>query len=107
MKQRRQYAPWFKLRVALEVPQGLKTINQIASEHNLHPDQVWAADITYVPMSQGFLYLVAILDRFSRFIIAWKLSNTLDGGFCVDVLRLSLQHEQPVIFNTAKDSASF
>ena len=64
------------------------------------PDQVWAADITYVPMPRGFMYLVAILDWFSRFVIAWQLSNTLDGAFCVDALRLGLQHRQPAIFNT-------
>ena len=64
------------------------------------PNQLWAADITYVPMPHGFMYLVAILDWFSRFVVAWQLSNTLDGAFCVEALRQALQHGQPEIFNT-------
>jgi len=64
------------------------------------PNQVWAADITYVPMPHGFMYLVAILDWFSRFVVAWQLSNTLDGAFCVEALRQALRHGQPEIFNT-------
>lgn len=64
------------------------------------PNQVWAADITYVPMPLGFMYLVAIMDWFSRFVVAWQLSNTLDGAFCLDALRLALRHGQPEIFNT-------
>jgi putative transposase len=64
------------------------------------PNQVWAADITYVPMPQGFMYLVAIMDWFSRFVVAWQLSNTLDGAFCVNALRQALLHGQPEIFNT-------
>ncbi len=64
------------------------------------PNQVWAADITYVPMPHGFMYLVAIMDWFSRFVVAWQLSNTLDGAFCLDALRQALRHGQPEIFNT-------
>jgi putative transposase len=64
------------------------------------PNQVWAADITYVPMPQGFMYLVAIIDWFSRFVVAWQLSNTLDGAFCLATLRQALLHGQPAIFNT-------
>jgi putative transposase len=64
------------------------------------PNQVWAADITYVPMPHGFMYLVAIMDWFSRFVVAWQLSNTLDGAFCVAALRQALLHGQPEIFNT-------
>ncbi|MCB8943499.1 MAG: IS3 family transposase [Ardenticatenaceae bacterium] len=64
------------------------------------PNQVWAADITYIPMPQGFMYLVAIMDWFSRFVIAWQLSNTLDGAFCLAALRHALQHGRPDIFNT-------
>jgi putative transposase len=64
------------------------------------PNQVWAADITYVPMPLGFMYLVAIMDWFSRFVVAWQLSNSLDGAFCLDALRLALRHGQPEIFNT-------
>lgn len=65
-----------------------------------HPNQVWAADITYVPMPHGFMYLVAIMDWFSRFVLAWQLSNTLDSAFCVAALRQALLHGQPEIFNT-------
>ncbi len=54
------------------------------------PNQVWRADITYVPMSQGFMYLVAILDWCSRYVLAWELSNTLDTGFCLEALERAL-----------------
>jgi putative transposase len=64
------------------------------------PNQVWAADITYVPLPHGFMYLVAIMDWFSRFVLAWQLSNTLDGGFCLEALRRALRDGQPDIFNT-------
>lgn len=64
------------------------------------PNQVWSADITYVPMRRGFMYLVAIIDWFSRLVLTWQLSNTLDGMFCLEALRLALQQGQPEIFNT-------
>jgi putative transposase len=65
-----------------------------------YPNQVWAADITYVPMPGGFMYLVAIMDWFSRFVISWRLSNTLDGAFCLTALRQAWSLGQPAIFNT-------
>lgn len=64
------------------------------------PNFVWSADITYVPMRHGFMYLVAILDWFSRYVLAWQLSNTLDGYFCLDALQQALHVGQPLIFNT-------
>lgn len=65
------------------------------------PNQVWAADITYIPMAVGFLYLVAIIDWFSRRVLAWQLSNTLDTGFCVEALQRALgDFGNPEIFNT-------
>ena len=64
------------------------------------PNQVWAADITYLPLPQGFMYLVAVMDWFSRFVLAWQLSNTLDGAFCLTALRRALRDGQPDIFNT-------
>jgi putative transposase len=64
------------------------------------PDQVWSADITYVPLSAGFMYLAAILDWYSRYVIAWRLSNTLDGSFCMEMLEEALRHGRPDIFNT-------
>ena len=68
------------------------------------PNQVWAADITYIPMSRGFLYLVAIIDWHSRCVLAWRLSNTLDAGFCVDALEEALGKGTPEIFNTDQGS---
>ena len=62
------------------------------------PNQVWAADITYVPLPRGFMYLVAVLDWFSRFVLAWQLSNTLDGAFCLAALRRALRDGRPDIF---------
>ena len=64
------------------------------------PNQVWAADITYVPLPQGFMYLVAVMDWFSRYVLAWQLSNTLESIFCLEALRLALKRGQPEIFNT-------
>jgi putative transposase len=64
------------------------------------PDQVWSADITYVPMASGFMYLAAVIDWFSRYVIAWKLSNTLDGSFCLEMLEAALKGGRPEIFNT-------
>ena len=56
------------------------------------PNQVWATDITYIPMARGFAYLVAIIDWYSRRVLAWRLSNTLDTGFCIEALRDALAH---------------
>jgi len=64
------------------------------------PSQVWAADITYIPMARGFLYLVAIIDWYSRYVLSWRLSNTLDADFCVEALEEALQNGRPDIFNT-------
>ncbi len=64
------------------------------------PNHVWCADITYVPMPLGFMYLVAIMDWFSRYVLAWELSNTLDVGFCIAALQDALEVGQPAIFNT-------
>jgi putative transposase len=64
------------------------------------PNQVWAADITYVPMARGFLYLVAIIDWYSRYVLSWRLSNTLDADFCVEALEGALRKGRPDIFNT-------
>lgn len=65
-----------------------------------YPDQVWASDITYIPMKQGFLYLVAIIDCFSRYVLSWRLSNTLDTGFVVQALEEALKRSIPYIFNS-------
>jgi putative transposase len=63
-------------------------------------DQVWSTDITYVPMPSGFMYLAAVIDWFSRYVIAWRLSNTLDGEFCLEVLEEALKGGRPEVFNT-------
>ena len=64
------------------------------------PNHVWATDITYIPMARGFLYLVAIIDWYSRYVLSWRLSNTLDADFCVEALKVALRKGKPDIFNT-------
>jgi len=64
------------------------------------PDQVWSADITYVPMPSGFMYLAAVIDWYSRYVITWRLSNTLDGAFCLEMLEEALRSGCPEVFNT-------
>ena len=85
-------------------------------EHRVYPyllkglaieraNHVWCADITYIPVRRGFLYLVAIMDWASRYVLAWRLSNTLDAGFCVEALEEArTRHGQPEIFNTDQGS---
>jgi len=66
-----------------------------------HPNQVWESDITYLRMQHGFMYLVAIIDVYSRFVVAWSISNSMDVGFCVETLDRALKtHGKPEIFNT-------
>ena len=84
--------------------------------HNIYPyllgrlsikqvDQVWCADVTYIPMAKGFLYLVVIMDWVSRAVLAWRLSNTLGAEFCVEALEQALsQYGRPEIFNTDQGS---
>ena len=67
-------------------------------------NQVWATDITYIPMARGFLYLVAIMDWHSRYVLAWRLSNTLEVDFCVEALEEALSKGRPQIFNTDQGS---
>lgn len=80
-------------------------------EHKIYPyllrgmnvsrrDQVWSTDITYIPMVAGFFYLTAIIDWFTRYILAWELSNLLDGKFCRNILEKALTAGKPEIFNT-------
>ena len=65
------------------------------------PNQVWCADITYIPMARGFVYLVAVMDWFSRKVLAWRLSLTMDAGFCAEALQEAMDnHGKPEIFNT-------
>ena len=84
-------------------------------EHRVYPyllkgmkidriNQAWTADITYIPMARGFLYLVAIMDWYSRYVLAWRLSNTLEVAFCVNALEEALSKGKPKIFNTNQGS---
>jgi len=65
-----------------------------------HPDQVWSADITYLRLHGGFVYLVAVMDWFSRAVLSWELSDNLEGGFCISALQEALTKGRPEIFNT-------
>ncbi len=89
--------------------------SQPAPEHRVYPyllrnarvtrpNQVWAADITYLPMAQGFLYLMAVMDWHSRYVVAWRLSSTLDAGFCTEGLTEALARGKPDVFNTDQGS---
>lgn len=86
-------------------------LSAAAAGHRIYPyllrnvsiarvNQVWSTDITYVPLTTGFMYLAAIIDWYSRYIVAWRLSNTLDGSFCLDMLEEALSTGRPEVFNT-------
>jgi putative transposase len=86
-------------------------LSQNTTEHRIYPyllrnvkvvrpNQVWASDITYVPMPQGWMYLTVVMDWFSRCVLSWRLSNTLDGRFCLEALEAALRDCAPEIFNT-------
>ena len=90
-------------------------LSQPGAGHEIHPyllrdvlverpNQAWASDITYVPMRRGFLYLVAVMDWFSRYVLAWELSTTIDAGFCLTALEIALTQAVPEIFNTDQGS---
>jgi putative transposase len=97
-------------------PRPRRNTSQASAEHRNYPyllrnvaitaaDQVWCADITYIRLQRGFAYLVAVMDWFSRFVLAWELSNTLEANFCVEALERALAGgRQPTIFNTDQGS---
>ena len=68
------------------------------------PNQAWCTDITYIRLEQGFVYLVAIMDWYSRRVLSWKLSNTMDTSFCIEALKEALQHGKPQVFNSDQGS---
>lgn len=68
------------------------------------PNQVWSSDITYIPLYKGFAYLVAVIDWFSRYILSWEISNSLDVYFCLEALNNALKKGKPEIFNTDQGS---
>lgn len=98
-------------RMGLEAVYPKPKTSQRNDEHRIYPyllrgvlidrpNQVWSTDITYVPMARGFMYLVAIIDWYSRYVLAWEISNTLETTFCLDALERALQGQKPEIFNT-------
>ena len=70
------------------------------------PDQVWSTDITYVPLAQGFMFLAAVIDWYSRYVLAWRLSNTLDGSFCLEMLDEALSRVVPKCSTPTKECSS-
>lgn len=95
------------------VPRRKKHTSLRASEHRVFPylldsmnitsaNQVWGSDITYIPMKKGFMYLVAIMDLYSRYVLSWELSNSLDTSFCLEALEDALRIGKPEIFNSDK-----
>jgi putative transposase len=102
-------------RMGLEAVYPKPKLSQRGEAHKIYPyllrgleveraDQVWGADITYIPMARGFLYLVAVMDWFSRFVLSWALSLTMEEEFCRAALRRALGRGQPEIFNTDQGS---
>lgn len=69
-----------------------------------HPNHAWSTDITYIPMAKGFMYLVAVIDWYSRFVLSWKLSNSLETTFCMEALEEAFEYGKPQIFNTDQGS---
>ncbi len=70
----------------------------------VRPNQVWSTDITYLPLANGFMYLVAVMDWYSRYILDWRLSNSLEGSFCIEALQQALALGHPEIFNSDQGS---
>lgn len=98
-------------RMGLEAIYPKKTLSRSHPEHKKYPyllrdmlierpDQVWCADITYIRLQQGFVYLVAIMDWYSRYVLAWDISITLDADFCIQTLERALSISRPEIFNS-------
>lgn len=97
--------------MGLEAIYPQKSLSAAVSGHKKHPyllrnfaisypNQVWSTDITYIKLNVGFAYCTAIIDWYSRYVIAWKVSNTLDMRFCIEVLEEALEIGKPEIFNT-------
>jgi len=88
-----------------EIPGAIEAIATAARLASFDPNQVWCADITYLPMRKGFLYLVAIMDWFTRKVLAWRISNTLEADFCVEALNEAIhKFGPPEIMNTDQGS---
>ena len=127
----RKFVVWFKKVHGLTVNRkkvqrlmrkmGIQAIHpkpkrrSLGGEHQIYPyllndlkiesvNHVWASDITYIPMRKGFMYLVAIIDWYSRFVLSWELSNTMESQFCVEALQKAVCYGTPEIFNTDQGS---
>jgi putative transposase len=101
--------------LGLEAVYPKPNLSQPGEGHRIYPyllrgttvdrvNQVWSTDITYIRMAQGFLYLVAVMDWFSRFVLSWSLSVTMEVGFCVEALKRALRRGRPGIFNSDQGS---
>jgi putative transposase len=101
--------------MGLEAIYPKPNLSKANPEHKIYPyllrgvkvkqvNQVWSTDITYIPMEKGFMYLVAVMDWHSRFVLAWQLSNSLEVDFCLEALETSFQYGQPQIFNSDQGS---
>jgi putative transposase len=101
--------------MGLEAIYPKRRLTQLGVDHKIYPyllrnvevtrpDQVWASDITYVPLRHGFLDLVAVMDWYSRYVLSWRLSNTLTGSFCLETLDEALSRARPEIFNSDQGS---
>jgi putative transposase len=118
---RRNHSPAFKAKVALAAVKGEKTLAELAQQFDVHPNQIttWRTqllegaagvfgsetDISYIPMAKGFVYLVAIVDWFSRKVLAWRVSISMEADFCVEALEEALaRFGKPEIFNTDQGS---
>ena len=111
----RKHAQRLMRRMGLEAVGTKRRTTRSAPGHKIYPyllrnlpitrpDQVWASDITYIPLRHGFLYLAAVIDWFSRYVLAWRLSNTLEGRFCLEALDEALATRRPEIFNSDQGS---
>ena len=112
----RRHAATLMRRMGIEAIYRRPTTSKPAPGHKVYPyllrdlpvtrpDQVWAMDLTYIPMKRGFVYLAAVIDWFSRRVLAWRLSITMEAAFCVETLEEALaRHGRPEIFNTDQGS---
>lgn len=101
--------------MGLEAIYPKRVLSAPAPGHRIYPyrlhgvpieavNQVWSCDITYIPMAHGFVYLMAVMDWFSRYVLSWSVSVSLEGDFCLEALDTALQHARPAIFNTDQGS---
>jgi putative transposase len=102
-------------KIGLEAQYLKPNLSRINKEHRIYPyllrriiikrvNQVWSTDITYTRLKQGFIYLAAVIDRHSRYVLSWEISVTMESGFCVSVLENALEKGTPEIFNTDQGS---